>query len=155
MNAKFLAVSFLSATRLDDVSLSGDAIHSFQLVDCRKSRLFSISASKTALYLAVSQKDLHPARKMALYLAVSQKGLLPARNTGFFMAVIGKGRLGRPYGLACAACFEEPAGVFAAPSPAPCIHLHELFTCRQQIGRFFDFVCQFCCQWVISAYCRQ
>ena len=73
MNAKFLAVSSLSATRLDDVSLSGDAIHSFQLVDCRKSRLFSISARKTALYLAVSQKDLHPARKMALYLAVSQK----------------------------------------------------------------------------------
>ena len=35
-----------------------------------------------------------------------------ARNTGFFMAVIGKGRLGRPYGLACAACFEELAGVF-------------------------------------------
>ena len=84
----------------------------------------------------------------------SEKSVL-ARNTGFFMAVTGKGRLGRFQGLACAACFEEPAGVFAAQSPAPCIHLHELFTCRQQIGRFFDFVCQFCCQWVISAYCRQ
>ena len=43
---------------------------------------------------------------------LSEKSVL-ARNICFFMAVIGKGRLGRPYGLACAACFEEPAGVFA------------------------------------------
>ena len=129
MSAKFLAVSTLSATKHDDLSLSGDAVSSFSWWDCRKSRLFSISAIKNC--------PISP---------FSQQQQLPARNTGFFIAVIGKGRLRRPSGLACAACFEEPARVFAAPSPAPCIHLYEMFTCRQQIGRFFDFVCQFCCQ---------
>ena len=42
----------------------------------------------------------------------SEKSVL-ARNTGFFIAVTGKGMLGRFQGLACVACFEVLAGVFA------------------------------------------
>ena len=76
MNAKFLAVSFLSATRLDDVSLSGDAIHSFQLV----------GLPKIPIVFNIGQKNGLISGRF------SEKSVL-ARNTGFFMAVIGKGRL--------------------------------------------------------------
>ena len=73
MNAKFLAVSFLSATRLDDVSLSGDAIHSFQLVGLPKIPIvFNIGQKNGTISGRLSERPTS-GQIMALYLAVSLK----------------------------------------------------------------------------------
>ena len=106
MNVKFLAVSFLSATRLDDVSLSGDTIHSFQLVGLPKIPIvFNIGQINCTISGRLSERPTSGQKNGLISGRFSEKSVL-ARNTGFFMAVIGKGRLGRRYGLACAACFE-------------------------------------------------
>ena len=65
-----------------------------------KSRLFSIAARKSALYLAVHRKVPPSARKSA-----------------FSMAVTGTKHAEQPFGADRAASFEEPVGVFASRAP--------------------------------------
>ena len=93
MNAKFLAVSFLSATRLDDVSLSGDTIHSFQLVGLPKIPIvFNIGLINGLISGRLSERPTSGQKNGPISGRFSEKSVL-ARNPGFFMAVIGKGRL--------------------------------------------------------------